>query len=41
MLVTCPIEDNNANDKLMKWKCSKKVVHGKTQACLDNKEAII
>jgi hypothetical protein len=27
MLVTCPIEEDNASDKLMKWKCYEKVLH--------------
>jgi hypothetical protein len=37
MLVTCLIEEDIASDKLMKWKCYVKIVHGKTRASLDNK----
>jgi len=29
MLVTCPTQEDSANDKLMKWKCYEKIVRGK------------
>jgi hypothetical protein len=37
MLMTCPIEKDIGNEKLMNWKCYEKVVHGKTRVGAENK----
>jgi hypothetical protein len=31
------MEEDKRNEKVMRWKCYEKVVHGKTQGDLDNK----
>lgn len=36
MLITCPNEKDKTSEKMVSWKCYKKVIHGKTRACLDN-----
>jgi hypothetical protein len=37
MLITYSNENDQRIDKMMSWKCYKKVIHGQTKACLSNK----
>jgi hypothetical protein len=37
MFITCLIKEEKSNNKLMRWKCYEKVIHGRTKAGVDNK----
>jgi hypothetical protein len=37
MLITCPIEEEKSNNKLMTWKCCEKFIHGRTRERANNK----